>query len=162
MDSQIMIITIAVFAFGFTTLVVGNRIGELDSRCNLWLEKTTNPKNIPDRISQTQIFTLPDKIIIEGDYQISEFVDSNSMLPTLDYGSNGIQVELTPDMELQVGDIISYDYYPGNYSIVHRIVDIKHDEKGIYYVTKGDNKDLADPIKVRRDQIRRVTVGVLW
>ena len=118
--------------------------------------------NIPDRVSLGQIFILPDKIIVEGNYHISEFEDSNSMLPTMDYGSNGIQIIVDESIELQIGDIISFTPRGTNITVVHRIVDEGQDEKGVFYITQGDNNPLPDQGKVRRDQIVRLTVGVLW
>jgi signal peptidase I len=128
-----------------------------------WLLKTMDmTNNIPDRISIGQIHQFPGKVVIEGDYQISEFADSNSMLPTLDSGSNGIQIPVYPNTTLKRGDIISFKLEEKDYTIAHRITDIREDSKGIYYITKGDYQELPDPYRVRHDQVQRLMVGVIW
>ena len=159
---KIMVVWI-IIGFALINLIIGYRIGGLDNSCNKWLDKTSDrSNNIPDWIDSNQIFVTPDKLIIEGKYVLSEFVDSNSMLPTLDYGSNGVHIIYDRDMKLEVGDIISYKYEKENYSIIHRIVDLGVDSKGNYYITQGDNREGPDPFKVREDQIERVMVGVIW
>jgi hypothetical protein len=150
--------------YGLLCFAIGGRIIELTVQSdNLgWLERTSDPKNLPDRISENQISVFPYRLVIEGDYYISEYVNSDSMLPTLDYGSNGIQITVNDKTELYIGDIISYIPVGQNVTIVHRIIDEGIDEQGKYYITRGDNLITSDPFKIRRPQIKRVIVGVLW
>lgn len=119
-----------------------------------------NP-SAPNRINESNILVYPDRIIIYlSNATISNYVDSESMKPTLDSGANGIRVQPDGPSSLAVGDIITFKR--GLELIVHRIIDIGIDEKGIYYVTKGDNNPVADDGKVRFEDIEYVTVGVLW
>lgn len=63
----------------------------------------------------------------------------------------GIQ-EFNP-LDAKKGDIIIYNanWFPE--PVIHRIIDIKKDENGLYYITKGDNNPVPDPEKVRPSQV---------
>lgn len=126
---------------------------------------------LSDRIAEDDIVVFDDKIIIWGDFEWARFLGTDSMLPLLDEGSTGIELELMNTTQLRVGDIISFEVRDERVCMptetekcvyIHRIVDIKYDDDGIYYQTKGDNSPCKDPLKVRRDQILRVLVGILW
>ena len=116
-----------------------------------------------DTISSDQIqltnkgiyLNIPDAIIVS-------YRDTNSMDPLLDYGANGIEIPLTPEIDLNVGDIVSYNASWNDTLISHRIIDINKDEMGVYYTLKGDNNSIEDPEKVRRDQIKYKLIGVLY
>lgn len=125
-----------------------------------WLAKTGS--NLPDRINIDHIKIFDGRIVIDGNYSLSKFKDSNSMLPVLDKGSNGIQVPVYEDTTIYIGDIISFRPAGTNYTIIHRVVDIGVDSKGKYYITKGDNNKKKDPYKVRHQEILRLTIGVIW
>jgi hypothetical protein len=128
-----------------------------------WLDKTQDlTNNIPDMIPEQNIHIFPGKLVLEGDYQLSSFADSNSMLPVLDSGSSGIEVPVYADTILERGNIISYKLEGRNYTVVHRIIDIQEDAKGIYYTTQGDYLQEPDPYKVRQDQVQRLMIGVIW
>ena len=89
----------------------------------------------------------------------STFTDTNSMDPVIDVGANTIRIR-TPCDELTVGDIISYQHEQG--IIIHRIVHIDHDEQGPYFITKGDNNPLSDPVKVRCEQYLGKVVAIFY
>ncbi|MCA9477958.1 MAG: signal peptidase I [Nanoarchaeota archaeon] len=114
-----------------------------------------------DHITEDQIRVYDDKVIInvEG-AQWANFADTNSMDPFLDAGSNALQLVPTSPEDIKVGDIITYKY--GDERIIHRVVYIGEDEKGIYYIVKGDNNPTSDPGKVRFDQIDRVLFGIIY
>jgi signal peptidase I len=102
-----------------------------------------------------------DRIIIDVEgAEWATFKDTNSMDPFLDKGANALQmVPLSPE-EIQVGDIVSYTL--GSERIIHRVVYIGEDEKGIYYIVKGDNNPTSDPGKVRFSQIDRVLFAIIY
>lgn len=128
-----------------------------------WLKYTTDEmKQISDRISPEQVQVYSDKIIIYGNYQWAEYANTDSMLPLLDYGSNGIYIEVGEETELRLGDVISFSVEGYDNPFIHRIVRIGVDDEGTYYKTKGDNLRVVDPFKVRKENIHRVMVGVLW
>ncbi len=109
-------------------------------------------------------------VIIKGSYVIikaknatwAKFADTNSMDPVLDANANSIEIKPKSAEQLHIGDIISYRSNFINGYVVHRIVDIKQDEKGIYFATKGDNSWSIDPQKVRFSDIKGVVIGVLY
>lgn len=97
-------------------------------------------------ISKTNIFVLP--------------VIGNSMSPTLSDGSQAIVSKNFTSENLQMGDIIVFN--DGSELIIHRINKIANDEKGLYFVTKGDSNKLVDAYKIRQSDIRWVVIGVLY
>lgn len=135
-----------------------------------------NERNSPkDRISENQIHVFKDKIVIDvNNPSWSSFVNTNSMDPVFDYGANGIEVLPNNPLDIQVGDVISYEYQDKNNEyqdkntnniksiIAHRVVEIGKDEKGIYYIAKGDNNVIKDPEKVRFEQVKGVLVGLIY
>jgi signal peptidase I len=106
-------------------------------------------------------------ITIKGEYiqihapnaSLSKYAATGSMKPTLDKGTNGIRIPPQGEETIQEGDIISYKW--GNNIIVHRVIEKGKDEKGTYYITKGDNNNLTDG-KIRYKDILYITIGVLW
>ncbi|WP_297508600.1 signal peptidase I [Thermococcus sp.] len=95
---------------------------------------------------------------------------TDSMKPSINPGDLVITKPVDPS-ELRVGDVILYEVHIGGntYRITHRIVEIKTDPSGRYYlVTKGDNRKYADPWNVYPEQVLGKvvlvihTVGVLW
>lgn len=113
-----------------------------------------------DRLSQNDIEVYQDRIVIKlEDASISEYADTNSMLPVIDKGANGIRIQPKSEDDIKAGDIISFESEYG--LIVHRVVEIGEDNEGKYFITKGDNNLLSDG-KVRFEQIRYLTVGVLY
>ncbi|MFH1439630.1 MAG: hypothetical protein ABIG89_03625 [Candidatus Woesearchaeota archaeon] len=139
-----------------------------------------NERNSPgDRIKEEQIHVYDDKIVIDlQDATWSSFVDTNSMDPIFDKGTNGIEVMPKTPYDIKVGDVISYEYVDkktGEVSIIaHRVVEIGYDSEckdksnkqdcseGIYYIAKGDNNIIKDPYKVRFEQVRGVLVGLIY
>lgn len=114
-----------------------------------------------DRIRESQIHVYKDKIIIDlKDASWSSFVDTNSMDPVFDYGTNGFEVMPDTSDDIRIGDIISYEYE--DTIIAHRVVDIGEDKQGIYFITKGDNNIIKDPDKVRFWQVKGVLVGLIY
>jgi len=121
-----------------------------------------NERNSPkDRVKEKQIHVYDDKIVIDlKGASWSSFVDTNSMDPMFDLGSNGIEVIPESPYDVKVGDVISYEY-DGNV-IAHRVVKVGADEQGLYYITKGDNNIIKDPVKVRFEQVKGVLVGLIY
>jgi len=113
-----------------------------------------------DRILEQDIQILPDKIIINiKDTSISRYADTGSMIPIIDEGANGIRIIPKSESDIQVGDIVTFEQ--DGILIVHRVVEIGEDTIGTYFITKGDNNAFSDG-KIRFDQIRYLTIGVLY
>jgi hypothetical protein len=158
------------FSWIFTTFILGLLIGNFYSVSALekpfefmGLRSDSEIQMPKDRIKESQIKVFSDRIIIEiKDPQWAKFANTNSMVPFLDEGANAIQIIPKSEIDLQVGDIISYksSYVTG--IVIHRIIEIGHDEKGIYFIAKGDNNLSNDPEKIRFEQIERVLVGIIY
>ena len=117
----------------------------------------------PDRIKEDQIHIYQDKVVIEiKNPRWAAFADTNSMDPFLDEGSNAIQIIPQNQEDIVVGDIVSYNSEISGDIIIHRVIEIREDEKGIYYTTKGDNNPNPDPEKIRFEQVKKQLVGIIY
>src|SRR3989344_2188940 len=121
----------------------------LEKPINAAISKIYTPKlTPPDRIKEEQIHIYEDKIVIEvKNPKWARFAATQSMVPFLDKGSNALQIQPESPDDIQLGDIISYQY--GDSVIIHRVIEINEDEQGRYYIVKGDNNPEPDPVRVR-------------
>lgn len=117
-----------------------------------------------DRIKTGDINVYPDFIIIKVDNSsISSYEDSNSMDPVIDKEANGIEITPKNEDEIKVGDVIAYKAsWADNNLVIHRVIEIKEDRDGRYFVTKGDNSERVDPQKVRFEDVKYVLIGILY
>jgi signal peptidase I len=117
------------------------------------------PHNI---LSEENIIVTDSYVIINiSNAHWASFTDTNSMVPTLDSESNAIEIVPKSEDDIQIGDIISY-VYDENTSIIHRVVAIKNDSDGLYYIARGDNNPTVDPVKIRFSDISRVVVAIIY
>ena len=117
-----------------------------------------------DWIKEEQIYVYGHKIVLDvANATWSRFTDTNSMDPFLDETSNAIQV-LPQDPELiEVGDVISYRVgHTSSDVFIHRVIEKGVDDKGVYYIVKGDNNSLRDPFKVRYGDVHGVVVAIIY
>ena len=127
---------------------------------NLFTGEKLSP---PDRIKIEQIHVYEDRVVIEiKNPRWTEFEATKSMDPLFDVGANAINIIPESEEEIQVGDIVVYESDFSDRAIIHRVVKIGEDEKGKYFILKGDNNPLIDPGKVRFSQIKRVLVGIIY
>ena len=135
---------------------------QLEKPINNAINSVYTPKlTPPDRIKEDQIHVYEDKVVIDiKNPKWAKFADTNSMVPFLDEGSNAIQIQPASPEDIQLGDIISYEYEGS--VIIHRVIEISNDEQGVYYITKGDNNQNQDPLRVRFPQIRRILIGIIY
>ena len=82
------------------------------------------------------------------------------MDPFIDENSHAIEIMPTYPLQIQVGDIIAYQL--GNTVVIHRVIERGIDSIGTYYIVKGDNNVLQDPIPVRFEQVRGVVVAIIY
>lgn len=121
----------------------------------------TSEKSSPsDWISEEKIEVKSNMIIIRiDDAKISRYADTNSMDPTLDKNSNGIEIKPKSAEQIKPGDIITYQR--GKDLIVHRVTEIGQDKNGWFCVTKGDNNISSDG-KIRFKDIKYITIGIIY
>jgi len=114
-------------------------------------------------LAESQIKVYADKVIIDApNIKWAAFKDTKSMLPIINKDANALQVEPKCPEEIRLGDIVSYVSEYADGIIIHRIVYIGEDNKGPYFILKGDNNPSSDPGKIRCEQIQRRVIGVLY
>lgn len=80
---------------------------------------------------------------------------SNSMYPLIKKGDIVVIEKITDKIILKEGDIVAYIL--NNSIIVHRIHFVeKHNNGNIVYITKGDNNNSVDKLKIKKDQIKGI------
>ncbi|MFH1631359.1 MAG: hypothetical protein ABIA21_04050 [Candidatus Aenigmatarchaeota archaeon] len=126
------------------------------------MDQATKIKPSPaDRISYDNISTTKNNVTVRvQDPIIVAIENTGSMIPTFNEDSNLIEIVPKSPDELNVGDIVSYQY--GDDVIVHRIIEIGNDENGWYARFKGDNNPVQDPGRIRFSQIKRLVVGIIY
>lgn len=151
--------------------VVGFGIGMI---LFLFLTYPQDSQNAPsDFINEKDIIVYKDKVVLNvSGVSLGRYANSGSMIPTLDFGSNGLRIIPTNESDIHLGDIITFkkeecEDSENNTSncteflVIHRVVKIGNDKNGTYFVTKGDNNFFKDK-KIRFDDIKYITIGVLW
>jgi hypothetical protein len=134
------------------------------SRALSMLHETGNEVASPlNRVSEDQILVTNEKVVlnIKG-AEWASFTDTNSMDPVIDAGAHAIEIVPTSEDNVQVGDIVAYKSEYAEGTIIHRVVFKAQDEKGTYFVLKGDNNPINDPGKIRFEQIKRVVVAIIY
>ena len=112
-----------------------------------------------DWIKTAQISITSNAIIIAiSNASLSQYASTGSMKPVFDSGANGIRIIPNSPEEIQLGDIITY----GPENIVHRVIQKGQDDSGTWFLTKGDNNNIDDGVKIRFSEIKYVTIGVLY
>jgi signal peptidase I len=160
MKKSLIILNILIIAFVFVLGILISNIlnpisdlpfgtsAELDSPSN-WLE-------------EGDIEVYNNKIILDvKDTRFVSIANTNSMEPILDNGANAIEILPEDINQINIGDIISFKLKSGE-TYIHRVVSKGKDEKGIYFITKGDNNPKIDPIIVRENQILGVVIGIFY
>lgn len=117
-----------------------------------------------DRIDDKNIQVFNDRVIIDlkdlrgRKVSWSAFADTESMVPTLDQGCNGLEFVPSSYQDVHVGDMIAFEQHKR--LIIHRIQKIGQDQDGWFAITKGDNNKFTDG-KVRWSEIKYVTFGII-
>lgn len=152
---------VLVFAIGFFIAELPRYYSEIEIPLN---DISDNEVSSPsDWIKEDQVRITSEEVRIKiGNVTWAKFTDTNSMDPVIDNGMNSLEVKPSSESDIVVGDIISYHARFAEGIVVHRVVDIKEDENGIYYVCKGDNNGAVDPQKVRFSDVHGVVIGILF
>lgn len=123
--------------------------------------ETNNAKTPSDFVKEEQIFSDSERVIIDlNNSVLNRYSDSESMFPLLNKNSTGIGFRPENETEINEGDIISF--WNNEKLIVHRVVKKDFDEKGVYFITKGDNNINDDKTKTRFSDINSVLVGIIY
>lgn len=113
-----------------------------------------------DWIKESQIKVYRNAIVIEiENAELSNYASTGSMKPVFDEHSNGIRIVPESEEQIKIGDIITFE--KNNELIIHRVIEKGQDQEGVYFITQGDNSNVSDG-KIRFEQIKYVTIGVLW
>jgi len=153
-----------IFLLGFTSANCLNYINysvEFPYLNSLGIGISDNNSVAPsDFVKENQIHIYDDRIVIDIEgASLSQYAPTRSMIPVLDEGSNGIRIVPDSEQEIHVGDIITFKQ--DNHYIVHRVIEKGRDNKGVYFIAKGDNNNVSDG-KVRFSDIKYKTIGVIW
>ena len=163
MRKEFILVIIAVFLLGWVSNAVLSNLQsnmEIPSGNAIQTNERASPS---DWIKENNIHVLPDKIVIDlNDARWATFTDTNSMDPLFDSTANAIEIIPQSPNVIQVGDIISYESGIAKAMIIHRVIEKGTDEKGVYFILKGDNNNSPDPEKVRFEQVKRVLVAVIY
>ena len=81
------------------------------------------------------------------------------MVPVFGVGANGVGIKPKSEDELHVGDVITFRQ--GDILIVHRIIEKGIDKEGWFFITRGDNNNIADE-KIRFSQVESVLVALFY
>ena len=120
---------------------------------------TYNTKNITDpisvkSISSEDVLTFSRTILFKQNITLSKFAGTGSMLPLLDNGNMGIDIEIDYE-DINVGDIVIFE--KGNYSVVHQVIE----KLRFCAVTKGINNEIDD-VRIEKDKIKRKIIGIIF
>jgi signal peptidase I len=77
-------------------------------------------------------------------------IASGSMIPQINIGDIAIIKKCGPN-DIKVGDIIEYKM--PDFTVVHRVIEIKQENGKFYFVTKGDNNSSRDKNLVTEEQL---------
>lgn len=79
------------------------------------------------------------------------------MEPSFHDGQMAFYLRNFDSQNINIGAIIVYDFSK-TLSVCHRVVSKGTDNRGIFYIAKGDNNTIADPLPVRPEQIKGILV----
>jgi len=119
----------------------------------------------PSKIPRDNLFFYPDKATITLEkYSWIYFneSDTDSMYPTITKNSYALGLPVNETSAINIGDIIYFKIPQVQQSYVHRVVDKGVDELGEFFITKGDNNNLRDNVKLRRNNIAYVIAAIIY
>ncbi|MBI4738586.1 signal peptidase I [Candidatus Woesearchaeota archaeon] len=168
LQKWLILVLLLVFSFGWAANIFFSSFFVVDIEKPFFfsysgLRKAPERLSPADHISESQIHVYSDKVVLDiSKASWAQFADTDSMDPLLDKGANSIEIAPSKPEEISVGDVISYQSKITNDVIVHRVIAKEVDDKGIYFLVKGDNNPAVDPQKVRFEDIRGIVVSVVY
>jgi len=141
-------------------LAIYASINYINIQKTIRLSRRKIKKSKPIFVLPVIIFVILLAAFMVGVFKYSPLgIMSNSMFPNIQRGDVVIvrDVPIEKMQKLEKNDIIKFGY-EGSY-IVHRIIDVIEDEKGIWFQTQGDNNNAPDRNLVHQSQVFGVVVG---
>lgn len=150
-----------VFLIGFLSCILAQLVySSMEMPLGFGLGFNSNLEAPSDWIKESQIHVYKNAIVIDVEEgSLARYAPTGSMLPVLNEDSNGIRIVPKSENNINIGDIITFEQ--DGQLIVHRVVEIGQDEQGKYFITKGDSNNITDG-KIRFEDIKYVTIGILW
>ncbi|MBD3313451.1 signal peptidase I [Candidatus Woesearchaeota archaeon] len=156
-------IAVIVFLAGIAMGSILEDSSTLQMPSSLFLSRSAELSSPSDHIPEESIKVYTDRVVLDiSDASWASFTDTNSMDPFIDAGANSIEIRPSSPDDINVGDVVSFRTMLADGIVIHRVISKGEDDKGIYFITKGDNNDLADPGKRRFEDITGVVVGVIY
>ena len=141
--------------------VIKTTVGQLPFELSEGSQKYEEGYHPKTRIGMDKIKVYKSKVLInEKEIKYGTVKGTNSMLPLIYKGATVLYKIPESEEDIKVGDIVVFRTKRGY--VIHRIVDKSRDEKGVYYITKGDNNRFRDGYKIRFENIVYVVVGVIY
>jgi hypothetical protein len=165
---RLLLLLSLIFCFGWLSNSVLTTFLTLDLEKPLFfsysgLDKAQEKLSPSDRIKENQVHVFDDKIVLDvAGASWASFVDTNSMDPLFDAGANSLELPPKSPDDVKVGDVVSYRSQETGDLIIHRVIAVGSDEDGVFYTLRGDNNGIADPGRVRFEDIHGVVVGILY
>lgn len=153
-----------IFSLGFlSSNIFANVNTEIPLSTQTNDDRTDERASPSDWIKENQILVYNSQVVLDlKNAEWATFTDTHSMEPVLSSRSNAIEVRPKSTDDIQVGDIVSYNSEYAEGIIIHRVIEKNTDEKGVYFILKGDNNPHPDPGRIRFDQIVRVVVAIVY
>jgi len=135
---------------------------DLPSKCYTDLQ----PSNyvILGKADITEFKTLNEIKIIGKEHELStgQASSTGSMRPSIPDKSIIIFINNLTRKDILVGDIISIDRGFGKKDLLHRVIEIIHENETTFYKTKGDNNNIPDDTLWNINQIDSKVIGVIY
>jgi len=113
-----------------------------------------------NHIDEGEISADSEQVVIKVENAIlTKYENTNSMNPVLGFTANGVEIKPESEDQIYVGDIITFKQ--DDKFIIHRVIEKSIDEKGVYFITKGDNTLFNDE-KIRFEDIESVLIAIIY
>lgn len=129
-----------------------------------YLKQHTSGSMVPFiGVGSSTILMEHDKAVQISPIKVGDIITFESTGEDIDIFHKTVGSMMIFIIDLSRTDTVNHSAYSN--STLHRVVEIGHDEKGKYYITKGDANRISDAWdegKIREDQIQLVVVGVIY
>lgn len=109
------------------------------------------------------VITFANIVGVKGEafgYKVTPILNDN-MQPVIKSGSLLIGEEVSQDLEIKQGDIITYSCGDIGYLTTKRVTEVLEDNNGKEYITKADNHNSEDLFPIQQKDIKSKCIAVL-